>query len=793
MKIRSILYTLILLGILFISQAMAQSTQRLKILGVAVKGNESISENSIKVQAGIMEGKEIIFDDIPDAIKKLWKLKIFSDIQIYMDKSTDMGLFLIIEVKEYPRLDKFEIKGNKKVRKSKFDEELNIISGKVLSPALISESKRKILDLYKEDGFLLAEVTEEITPGAAENLQNLTFHIKEGKKVRIKEVRFENNEQFSEGRLRRILKETKQRNLWLLKIGEFKSDKYDEDKQLLVDFYNKEGYRDFEVVSDSIHYSEDNKHLYLNLELYEGPRYKFREITFSGNVLFTTEQLRLVLGIKSGDYYDKQDLQMAVYDRLNGLYMDRGYLYFNIVPQEIPVSEDEIDLLLNITENHQVSVGRINIVGNDRTHENVIRRELKIYPGDIFSREALIRSQREIFIMNYFSDVVPDIVPYSDDEVDVEITVEEKSSDRANLSFSISQTYGLIGGGGIEFNNFRGRGQQLKVSYQQGTNYSIYGTQTNAYKSASISYTDPWLFDSPNLVGASLFYTERGYSSSYYYYPYDLTQRGGSLRWGRRFRWPDNYFRGTWMFAASKKEYFNLDADYLQRVLLGQDKTTNVSLTQVISRDSRDAPEFPTKGSVLNWTATLAGWFLGGTEHFVKNLFSLDYYTPTFWKLVLYNHVELGIIQKTRENSIIPPDERFIMGGAGMVYGTALRGYDDNAISPVPNNATGSSYSYWGGEAMFKYTLEYRVPISENPTIYGLLFAEAGNTWMDLKTTDPFNLRRSAGFGVRFYMPALGMIGVDLGYGFDDIDPEGYTGYGQPEGWKTHFIFGMPF
>ena len=593
--------------------------------------------------------------------------------------------------------------------------------------------------------------------------------------------------------MRRILKETKQRNLWLLKIGEFKSDKYDEDKQLLVDFYNKEGYRDFEVVSDSIHYSEDNKHLYLNLELYEGPRYKFREITFTGNTLFTIEQLRLVLGIKSGDYYNKQDLQMAVYDRVNGLYMDRGYLYFNIVPQEIPVSEDEIDLLLNITENHQVSVGRINIVGNDRTHENVIRRELKIYPGDIFSREALIRSQREIFIMNYFSDVVPDIVPYSDDEVDVEVTVEEKSSDRANLSFSISQTYGLIGGGGIEFNNFRGRGQQMKVSYQQGTNYSIYGTRTNAYKSASISFTDPWIFDSPNLVGASLFYTERGYSSSYYYYPYDLTQRGGSLRWGRRFRWPDNYFRGTWMFAASKKEYFNLDEDYLQRVLLGQDKTTNVSLTQVISRDSRDAPEFPTKGSVLNWTATLAGWFLGGTEHFVKNLFSLDYYTPTFWKLVLYNHVELGIIQKIRENSIIPPDERFIMGGAGMVYGTSLRGYADNAISPVPNNATGSSYSYWGGESMFKYTLEYRVPISENPTIYGLLFAEAGNTWMDLKTTDPFNLRRSAGFGVRFYMPALGMIGVDLGYGFDDIDPEGYTGYGQPEGWKTHFIFGMPF
>jgi len=793
MKFRSILYTLILTGIFLTSQTPAQSPQRLKILGVAVKGNETISANSIKIQSGILEGQEIVFDDISEAVKKLWKLKIFSDIQIYMDKATDAGIFLIIEVAEYPRLDKFEIKGNKKIRKSKFDEELNIVSGKVLSPALIAETKRKIYDIYKEDGFLLAEVTEEITPGAADNLKNLTFHIKEGKKVRIKEIRFENNEQFSDSRLRRILKETKQRNIWLLKIGEFDDKKYEEDKKLLIDFYNKEGYRDFEIVRDTIIYSEDKKHLYLNLEVYEGPRYKYHEITFSGNNLFTSEQLQMVLGIKPGEYYNKQELETAVYDRINGLYMDRGYLYFNIVPQEIPVSEDEIDLLLSITENHQVSVGRINIVGNDRTHENVIRRELKIYPGDIFSREALIRSQREIFIMNYFSDVVPDIVPYSEDEVDIEISVEEKSSDRANLSFSISQTYGLIGGGGVEFNNFRGRGQQLKVSYQQGTNYSIYGTQTNAYKSASISFTDPWLFDSPNLVGASIFYTERGYSSSYYYYPYDLTQRGGSLRWGRRFRWPDNYFRGTWMLAASKKEYFNLNADYLEQVLLGQDKTTNVSLTQVIARDSRDAPEFPTKGSVLNWSVTLAGWFLGGTEHFVKNLFNIDFYTPTFWKLVLYNHVELGIIKKIRDDSIIPPDERFIMGGAGMVYGTALRGYDDNAISPVPNNATGSAYSYWGGETMFKYTLEYRVPISENPTIYGLVFAEAGNTWMNLKTTDPFNLKRSVGFGVRFYMPALGMIGVDMGYGFDDIDPEGYTGYGQPEGWKTHFIFGMPF
>ncbi len=793
MKITRILYSLLLILMIMLNYSITSAQQRLKILGVAVQGNKSISENSIKVQSGIIEGKEIIYDDIPDAIKRLWKLKIFSDINIYMDKATDAGLFLIIKVEEYPRLDKFEIKGNKKIRKSKFDEELNIISGKVLSPAFIKESIRKIRKLYEDEGYLLVEIKEELSPGSSENRQNLTFHIKEGKKVRIGAIEFTNNKHFSNLKLRRTLKETKQRNMFLLKIGEFDKEKYEEDQQKLVDFYNKEGYRDFEIVSDTIKYSEDKKRMFLTLNLYEGPRYKYRNISFSGNNLFTSAQLHTVLGLKSGDYYNKEELQMAVYDRVNGLYMDRGYLFFTINPQETPVGEDEIDLHMSITENHQVSVARINIVGNDRTHENVIRRELKVLPGDIFSREALIRSQREIFILNYFSDVVPDVVPVDEDEIDVEISVTEKSSDRANLSFSISQTYGLIGGGGVEFNNFRGRGQQLRVSYQQGTNYSIYGTKANAYKSASISFTDPWIFDSPNLVGASIFYTERGYSSSYYYYPYDLTQRGGSVRWGRRFKWPDNYFRGTWVFSASKKEYHNLDEDYKNLVLRGQDRTTNVSITQMISRDSRDAPEFPTKGSVFNWTSTLAGWFLGGTEHFHKHLLDIDFYTPTIWKLVLMSHFEFGIIKRIKDDSIIPPDERFIMGGAGMVYGTPLRGYEDNAISPRPISATGSTYSYWGGETMLKYTLEYRVPISENPTIYGLVFAEAGNTWMDLKTTDPFNLKRSAGFGIRFNMPALGMLGVDLGYGFDDIDPEGYTGYGKPEGWKTHFIFGMPF
>ncbi|MBU4443477.1 outer membrane protein assembly factor BamA [bacterium] len=791
MKLSRSLLTLITVIVLFLSNSIAQTTQNIIILGVAVQGNKTISESSIKIQSGIIEGKNITFDDIPDAIKRLWKLKIFSDIQIYIDKATEDGLFLIIQVEEYPRLGEFKVIGNKKIRKSKFDEELKLISGKVLSPALISETKRKMRDLYEEDGFLLVEIKEELEPGEKENTRNLLIHIKEGKKVRIKDVVFKGNEKFSDSKLRRVLKETRRRNLFVLKIGEFDQEKYKEDKQKLVDFYNKEGYRDFEIQNDSISYSDNKKQMFLTLDVYDGPRYKYRNISLSGHNLYTDEQLKAVLGIKPGDYYDKEELQQAVYERVNGIYMDRGYLFFQIIPKETPVSEDEIDLHLSITENHQVSIGRINVVGNDRTHENVIRRELKVFSGDIFSRESLIRSQREIFILNYFSNVIPDVIPVSEDEIDVEIAVEEKSSDRANLSFSISQMYGLIGGGSVEFNNFRGRGQQVRVSYQQGAQYSIAGSGATPYKSISLGFTDPWLFDTPNLIGASIFYSERG-SSGYYYYPFDLSQLGASLRWGRRFKWPDNYFRGTWILSAAKKEYRNLDEAYLKSVLLGQSKTTGISFTQVISRDSRNRPEFPTVGSVMRWSSSLSGGFLGGTEHFHKHNFSMEYYLPTIWKLVLFNQVEFGVIKKIKESSIIPPDERFIMGGSGMIYGVALRGYPDNSVGPVRSGSS-SGYSPWGGETLFKYSLEYRVPISEEPTIYGLIFAEAGNVWKNLSNTDPFDLRRSAGFGVRFFMPALGMIGVDLGYGFDDIDPEGYTGYGKPEGWKTHFIFGMPF
>ncbi|MCK9483244.1 MAG: outer membrane protein assembly factor BamA [Candidatus Marinimicrobia bacterium] len=782
---------LLLLFILQFTFLEAQEENGIMILGLSVQGNQTISEASVKVQSGLVEGRQINQEDIAQAIQRLWKLNLFSDINIKLDRETEEGLFLIIQVTEYPRLEKFEVKGNKKIKKSKIDEELNLITGKVLTSNLITEVKRNVQNLYTKEGYLLAEIEPEISDGSKENSKNLTLHVKEGKRVRIKEIDFTGNENFSDRRLRRALKDTHQRNLFILRIGEYEESKYSEDKENLRTFYRNEGYRDFKIISDSIAYSPGNKRMQITINIYEGPRYKYRNIDFTGNTIFTSEQLHQLLNIKPGDYYNDELLQKAIYDRINGAYMDRGYLFFQIMPIEVPVSENEIDITFDITENSIVSINQVNINGNTRTNENVIRRELRMYPGDIFSRDALMRSQNEVYMLNYFANVVPDVVPVSDDAVDVELTVEEKSADQANLSFSISQVYGLVGGGGFQFNNFRGRGQQLAISYQQGTTYSVYRTSATPYKSISVSFSDPWIFDTPNLVGASVTYTERGSSTSSYYYPYDLTLYGGALRWGRRLRWPDNYFRVSWSYGAYKKKYSNIDQEYLSDVLEGKDHTTSIGLTQVITRDSRDRPEFPTIGSTFSWMSNLTGGFLGGTEHYTKNTFSLDYYLPTIWKLVMYNHVEFGMIKKLKSSSIIPPDERFIMGGSGMIYGTALRGYDDNEVGPKYNY--GGYYYPYGGETMLRYTFEYRVPISSNPTIYALLFAEAGNVWKYVRETDPFDLKRSIGVGVRFYMPALGLLGIDFGYGFDDIDPEGTTGYGKPEGWKTHFIFGTAY
>lgn len=796
------------IGIIFISFLLGilsgQTQKESIILNVAVEGNELTTRNMILYTSGLKEGSTLKSGDLSRSTKRLWQLGLFSDIQMKLADEAPEGISILISVVENPILGNLIFKGNKKIKEGKFKEELELLPGQRLRPHLATEAIQKMKKLYAEDGYLLAEIQTEYVETTAKNLPNekikkntrdLVFHIDEGKKIKLRNIEFAGNDAFPEWRLRYILKETKQQKWYLFWRSYYDIEKFEEDKQLLSAFYKNKGYRDFEIVSDSVSYNENSHAMNLVIKIKEGPKYHFRNFSWEGQTLYTVNQLKHRLGLSTGDVYNDEEFNKAVFERMQGLYMDKGYIYSQVEPKVNPVGEDSLDVHFEITENHKVTVRNIYISGNTKTRDNVIRRELKIYPGDVFNRNRLIRSQQDVWMLNYFGNVVPDVIPVDEDEIDLEITVEERSSDRATANIGFTGEYGMTGGGGLEFNNFRGLGQRFSLSFNTGTNYSIYQTTTpSKYRSFSLSFTDPMIFDSPNLVGGSLFYSFRGASTNYSF-PLDITIRGGSVSLGRRFRLPDDYFRGNWIFRAVKKTYSGDPADIEEYNLTGNETTTGINLTQVITRDSRDRPEFTTMGSRMSLETTISGWFLGGNEDFHKHVLNLEWYTPTFWKFVLTGSAKLGVIKSLPSLgdglSLVPFDEKFIMGGNGIPYGNMLRGYPDNSIGPLTSSGQPA-----GGNTMMKFSTEFRVPFSENPVVYGMLFAEMGNVWKTSDLTESFNLprygslslKRTAGAGVRFYMPMIGMLGFDLGYGFDDIN-----GDGKPQGWTYTITFGQPF
>jgi len=794
----SIVYLIILSSVIQIS-----AQQEITLLGVYVDGNKLASETMIRYTAGLRQNEVINVADFSRAVKRLWQLGLFEDVQIKIDKETPDGFFITIQVQETPILGTVHYKGNKKLKDKQLQDELEFYLGQRIKPHVLIESITKLKDFYAEDGFLLAEVEATLVDPEGtiddqksdkdkqkqELTKDILFTIEENDKVKINKILFQGNESYSGFHLRRVLKETKQQRWYLFWRSYFDGKKFNEDKLALETFYRNNGYRDFTILSDTTEVNDEKKRMDIIISVIEGPRYRYRNFSWDGNTLFNNEILNRALNLKRGDYFNEEEFNEAVYNNMQGLYMDRGYIYSRVEPQFTPVDEDSLDIHFPIVENHQINVRNISIVGNDHTRENIIRRELNIYPGDIFNREMLIRSQRNLLRLNYFSNVVPDVAPVDEDEVDLEITVEEKSADRANANMGYSGIYGLSGGVGVEFANFRGLGQQFMISYNIGSRYNFYSSQpTSQFKSFSMSFVDPMIFDTPNRVGFSFYSTFRGQGTSYYF-PLDLRMVGGSVQWGRRFKWPDDYFRGYWVLRAMKKTYEGTQEE-LDQYVKGLSTTLGNSITQVVTRDNRDHHEFPTRGSKFTWESTFSGNILGGNEDFFKHILNFEWFSPTFWKFVLTSSFKIGVIQPLEnldnQRSIIPFDEKFIMGGNGMPYGNMLRGYPDNSISPGPT----------GGNALLRSVTEFRVPISENPVIYGLAFAEMGNVWNTVNMTESFDiprdgafsLKRSAGIGIRFYMPMMGVLGFDMGYGFDVIDNTG-----EKPGWNYTIIFGNVF
>ncbi|MCI0512777.1 outer membrane protein assembly factor BamA [candidate division KSB1 bacterium] len=767
-----LLYVCLLLYGFFIAAEISYGQiQTVKILDLNVSGSE---RQDIIQTTGLKRGELISIEDIQNAIRRLWSRQLFSDIKIVTEKQAVDGVYLLVQVKEYPRLvneNYLEFHGNKKIKEKDLREKLDLEAGEVLSDWAISRTKQKLLKLYHEKGYLRAEVTpDKFTSTKEASRVILRFNINEGNKIQVANIEFHNNTTFSDSKLRKQMKKIRENKWW--RSADFDDEKYAEDKENVVNFYRNQGFRDVEITRDSVYFDDEYKDIYIDLDVLEGTRYYLGDITWEGNTVFKTEELVARMDFKKGDTYSYEKLNKAQQERLGGLYYDNGYIFATIPWKEQPVSSDTVNIHWFITEGKPARVGEIQIAGNTQTKEKVIRREIRIHPGKIFSKELVQRSQREVYMLNYFSDVQIEPIPTSEDKINLKFTVKEKSTQTAHMSAGYSERDKMIGSIGVSMNNLFGNGQTLSFDW----NFGRY------YRSFQIGFTEPWLLDSPTLGGFSFYDTKR---EKAYYQPFKESSRGGTLRVGRRFRWPDIYFRGDWIYRIDRTDYSDFDDWYVQQYPYGiisqKWPLTVSSMTQIISRNSFDMPEFPTRGSEFSLTTEFGGKLLGGDADYHKHVLEMKWFTPIYWKFVLYTNLMTGVMSGFRKESTLPTYELFYMGGDGLTRSIPLRGYED----PY----SGSWAREIGGRVALKYSTEFRVQIIPNPTMYGLIFAEAGNTWRYLEDTDPLDLRRSVGIGARIFMPMIGIIGFDYAYGFDNIDASGRR-YGK---WEPHFVFGRGF
>ncbi|MCB9357114.1 MAG: outer membrane protein assembly factor BamA [Calditrichaeota bacterium] len=762
-----------LLAVLFFAAALcaptAQAQDRLRILGISIEGNESADVGLIRAHSGLSIGKEVSGDDVQSAIKQLWKLNLFSDIQIIEERSTAEGVYLKIQVQEFRRLDRVDIRGNRKLKGDDLDALLKLSPGQVVRPADVTRLRESMMAKYREMGYLLAEIQVEQDTLESSGRVRMDLEVREGKKVKVRRVEFDGNTAFNDKKLRKKVRTTKKT---FFRSGEYKREKIEADKLALVAFYQSQGYRDAEVTGDSVAYTDDRRGIHLTFSVSEGPTYTYGEFSWAGERLFTEDELSKKLRVATGETYNRAEFERSMAD-IGSMYYDRGYIYASVNPVESVRDSHVVDVAFDVVEGNEFKVNRIFVTGNTKTKEKVIRREFTLYPGETFDVSKLRRSIREVTVLNYFASVVPDVVPISDDQVDLYVDVEEKSTDQANVSAGYSQRDKFIGTIGFQMNNLLGNGQQFALDWNFG----------RVYRSFSVSFTEPWFRNTRTLLGVSFFDTHRGGS----YYGFDEDIVGGTLRIGRRLRWPDDYFRLDYIYRLDRTLYSDFTDDFRlsnPRNLAEDEPRVSSGITQIVSRDSRNEVEFPSLGSVNTLRTELTGGPLFGDDQFFKTEVASQWYSPLLGDLVMVSDTKLGTVELlSRNQRDIPYFDYFFMGGSGLSLGTSLRGYDERDVGPQSGG-----YPV-GGKTMFKQSFELRYPIVRNPTIYILGFAEGGNVWSSYEDTNPGNLRKSIGFGARLFMPFIGMIGLDYGYGIDYYDERGI----RSGKWLPHFQFGRTF
>lgn len=815
---------LFLLLFFFIEQIFAQNIPTYKILGISVEGNSSAESSVIIAASGLKVNDEIQIpsDATINAIKRILALNIFSDVQLIKERQVGNGIFLLIKVQEYPRLADFVLVGNDEISEKDLKKEISLVKGQILKPQDISKIKRNLLRLYAEKGLLNAQITPSLlnfftadtvgkkikilwinpTDGedkhiteinlsdkfeadAINRMKNrvlLKLKIDEGNVVLVKRINFYGNKSFSKRKLLSQFDETVEKRWWRFwKKEKFDRKNFEKDKELLIKFYKKNGFKDAVILSDSIYFDEKKQNMFIDLYLYEGPQYKIRNIEWVGNTVFSTDLLNRRLGFQKGDIYDDEKFEKNLRQNesqtdVSSLYFDNGYLGFSLKTEEIKVGEDSLDIIIKIAERNQFKIGYVEIKGNDKTMDKVIRRELYTRPGDYFNRSLLLRSLQQLANLQYFNveklyQEGIDYFPSTDSTVDITYKVEEKSSDYLNASVGYSGSWGFSGSIGVTLTNFSlahpftlGGGQVLNFNWQFGLG--------NYYRTFSLGFTEPWLMDTPTSLGFDIFDTRQ-------IYIYDLRQYGGSLRLGKRLTWPDDYFSTQASFRYHMNDVKGGGGFYREG------KYKQFSLGWGIARKDIDNPIFPSTGSNVNLQFDLSGGpFLPGDVDYLKIDANLEFYRRLFGtnKLTIFLGNYYGMIYELVENTPIQPFEYYYMGGSGLIIATEpLRGYDDRTIGP--KNANGQVI---GGKIFTRNTIELRFALTLQPIpLYLLAFAEAGNVWRNMKDINLFDLKRSVGIGARVLVNPIGLIGFDFGYGFDRKSVSG-----QDPSWLFHFQFG---
>lgn len=755
-----------------------------RIASINTKGNKSYETNTIISYSGMNIGQEISIpsDESKEIINRLWNIGIFSDVKMYIEKKFGNDIYLVIEVEELPRVESIDITGNDELSKDNLREYINLVPGEVVSEQKLKDIEYNLEKKYAEEGYGLAEVNVDKLV-SANNEARIRVKIKEGKELTVRKIEFEGNKNISSSDLKGAMEEISEKVWWKFWDGStFDKKKFEEDKKLIEGYYREKGYKDALVVEDDLNILASKEDVRIKIKVDEGKKYYVNNVKFEGNKLYDANVLTTRLGMNKGNVYNTKKLQENLFGNetetdISSLYLDNGYLSFNANIDEIPVNDNKLDLVITISEGNPFRFGLVGLEGNDKTKDKVLRRELYTLPGDYFNKSNIKRSMQQLAALNYFNPekLSQDISLSNDSTVNIKYIVEEKSSDQFNASIGFSGSFGVTGALGLTFNNFDisqpfsgGAGQILTFNWTFGTG----GT----YRTFDIGFQEPWLFDTPTQLGFNIFDTHQNYSNL------DLKETGASVNLGRRFKFPDDYFRGDWTMKFQRTNVLDGD-DFYQEGIRSQ-----FSIRQVISRSSVFEPVFPTAGTkVSNSTELSGGPFLPGSVEFIKNIFAAEAYTPLSVnrKLVLFSNFQFSFINSFAKDKYLPPTETFFMGGNGLTYNTiALRGYDDRSIGPK-----NSSLNPIGGRVAAKYGIEIRYSLSQDPLpIFILAFAEAGNVWADINKTDPFDLRRSVGLGTRLILPAVGLVGFDFGYGFDRriVDTK------DPK-WQFHFQFGRGF